>query len=90
MILCLAKSEQIVPGLADVDNVNTIWSGLPEVWLHVNLQVLGSEVALSCEEHLNVLGGSIENGWELGWCHLCDLTYIEGQIGREELLSAMG
>lgn len=58
-----------IPGLANVDHVDTIRASLPEVRLHVNLQVLGTQVALSCEEHLNVLGGGIENGGEVRGGH---------------------
>jgi hypothetical protein len=67
-------SRLLVPSLANVDDVDSIWSSLPEVRFHVNLQVLGSKVALSCEEHLYVLGGGIENGGKVRGSHLCDLT----------------
>lgn len=66
----LAHSIRNIPGLADVDNVDSVWAGLPEVVIHVNLQVLGAKVALSCEEQLNVLSGGVEARWELGWGHL--------------------
>ena len=56
-----SSPEFSVPGLANVDNIDSIRASLPEVWLHVNLQVLGSKVALSAQEHLNILRGSIEN-----------------------------
>ena len=46
----------------------------------MNLQVLGSQMALSCEEHLNILGSSIEDWGELGRCHLCNLTCDDSQI----------
>lgn len=39
----------------------------------MNLQVLGTEVALGSEEHLNVLLGSVENAGEVGGGHDCDL-----------------
>ena len=29
-----------LPGLANVDHVDSIWASLPEVWLHVDLEVL--------------------------------------------------
>lgn len=35
------------PGLANVDDVHTIDTGLPQVGLHVHLKVLGTEVALA-------------------------------------------
>ena len=34
------------PGLANVDDVDTVGAGLPEVRLHVDLEVLGTDVAL--------------------------------------------
>lgn len=58
-----------VPGLANVHNVDTILTGLPQVLLHVSLQVLAAEVALSRQEHLDVLGGGIEGGGEVGGSH---------------------
>ncbi len=61
--------ERLLPGLANVDDIDSIRASLPEVVLHVNLHVLGAQVALSCEEHLNVLGGGIENGGELRRSH---------------------
>lgn len=36
-----------IPGFANVDHIDAIWTGLPEVWLHVHLHVLGTNVALS-------------------------------------------
>lgn len=39
--------EMLVPGLANVDDIDSIRAGLPEVRFHVNLQVLGSEVDTS-------------------------------------------
>lgn len=61
--------EFLLPGLANVDDIDSIRASLPEVVLHVNLHVLGAQVALSCEEHLNVLRGGIENGGELRRSH---------------------
>jgi hypothetical protein len=54
-----------IPSLSNVNNIDSIRSSLPEVRLHVNLQVLGSKVALSREKMLNVLGGRIENRGEI-------------------------
>lgn len=62
-IFCHAISH--IPGLANVQDVNTVGAKLPEVRLHVNLEVLGSQVALSRQEHLNVLGRGVENRGEL-------------------------
>ncbi len=58
------------PGLADVDHVDSIWTSLPQVWLHVDLQVLGADVTLSREQHLNVLRGGIEDGGEIVGRHV--------------------
>jgi len=58
------------PSLADVDDVDTIWSSLPKVRLHVDLQILRADMALSCEQHLHVLRGSIEYGWKVVGRHL--------------------
>lgn len=49
-----------IPGLPDVQDVDTVGAKLPEVRLHVNLEVLGSQVALSRQETLNVLGRGVE------------------------------
>lgn len=61
-----------IPGLANVDHVDSIWASLPEVWLHVDLEVLGPKVALSCKKHLNVLRGRIEDRGEVVRGHLDD------------------
>lgn len=58
-----------IPGLANVQDVNTVGAKLPEVRLHVNLEVLGSQVALSRQEILNVLGRGVENRRELRGGH---------------------
>jgi|SRR5688572_4597911 hypothetical protein len=58
-----------IPGLANVQDVDTILTGLPQVRLHVSLQVLAAEVALSRQEHLDVLGGGIEDRGEVGGSH---------------------
>lgn len=38
----------------------------------MNLQVLGAQVALGGQEHLNVLAGSIENAGQVSGRHDCD------------------
>ncbi len=67
----IAKLQKLcnIPGLANVDDIDTIGSCLPEVGLHVNLQVLGSEMGLRREEHLDVLRRRIEDGGESGGRH---------------------
>lgn len=57
------------PGLADVDHVDAVRASFPQIGLHMHLEVLGSEVALCCEQHLNVLGGSIEDRRKVRWRH---------------------
>ena len=68
------RSSEYIPGLANVDHIDSIRSGLPQVRFHVNLHVLRSQVTLSCKKHLNVLRRRIENRRELRRRHLCDLT----------------
>lgn len=58
-----------IPGLANVDHIDSVGAGLPEIRLHVHLEVLGTQVALSSKEHLNVLRGRVENRGELGGGH---------------------
>ncbi len=66
--------EMLVPGLANVDDIDSIRAGLPEVRFHVNLQVLASKVSSTGEQHLNVLRRGIEDRGKLGRSHLCGLT----------------
>lgn len=56
---------ECLPGFADVDHVDTVRTGLPEVGLHVDLEILGAEMALGCEQHFDVLGGGIEDWGEV-------------------------
>ena len=58
-----------IPGLANVQDVDTVGAGLPQVGLHVHLKVLGTKVALGSKEHLNVLRGRVENRGEVGGGH---------------------
>ena len=51
-----------VPSLADINHVDSIWTCLPKVRLHMDLQVLGPKMALCCEQHFNILGRGIEYG----------------------------
>lgn len=70
----MREKERIyhLPGLGDVDHIDTIRASLPEVRLHVNLEVLGTDVSLSSEEHLNVLLGGLENIGQLRGSHFDD------------------
>lgn len=64
------SQNNLLPGLTNVQDVDTVGSGLPQVWLHVHLEVLGSEMALGSEEHLDVLLSRVEDRGEVGGSHL--------------------
>lgn len=69
--LCLSQRKlQNVPGLANVDNVDTIGTGLPKVGLHMHLEVLAPDVGLSGQEHLNVRTGRVEDRRRAAGGHL--------------------
>lgn len=59
-----------VPGLADVDDIDTVGAGLPEVGLHVNLEVLRAEMALGGQEHLDVLRRRVHSSGQIRRRHL--------------------
>ena len=65
-----AKGLEHLPGLANVDHLDTIGTSLPEVLLHMSLQILAAKVAVGSNEHLNVLAGGIEDGWKACGRHL--------------------
>jgi len=70
-----------VPSLADVDHVDAVGPGLPQVWLHVHLQVLAADVALRGQQHLNVLRRGVEGRGELlcgGHLRGCCRCWCEG------------
>lgn len=75
-----------LPCLADVDHVDTVWASLPQIRLHVNLQVLGAQMTLRCEQHLHILGGGIECRGEVIRRHVASLDisavsrYNEGLV----------
>ena len=52
---------RFLPGLSNVDHVNSIWACLPQIRLHMSLHILGAQMTLSCKKHLNILRGSIEH-----------------------------
>jgi len=66
--------HNLLPGLANVDNIDAIGARLPQVRLHVHLHVLGPEMALCGEQHLDVLRRRVENGGEVAGSHLCGLA----------------
>lgn len=57
----LVRSTLDSPGLANVDDVDAIRARLPQVRLHMSLQVFAAKVAVGSKEHLNVLAGRIED-----------------------------
>lgn len=62
--------EEHIPGLANVDDIDAVWASLPQVWLHVDLEVLCANVALGGQEHLNVLSSGVERRWKVLSGHL--------------------
>lgn len=64
------SEHDLLPGLANVDNIDTVGARLPQVRLHVNLEVLGTEMRLSGKEHLDVLRRRVEDGGKVGGSHL--------------------
>lgn len=59
-----------LPSLANIDHVDAVLASLPQVRLHVNLQVLATQVRLGSEEHLNVMAGGVERRGQVGRGHL--------------------
>ena len=59
-----------IPYFSNVNHINTIRASLPQVWLHVNLQILGAKMTACSQQHLNVLRSSIECLRKIGWRHL--------------------
>ena len=55
------SDTKVLPGLSNVDHIDSIRASLPEVRFHVDLHVFRAQMALSCQKHLNVLGRSIED-----------------------------
>lgn len=78
LLLLPGSENNLLPGLANVDDIDSIRSGLPEVWLHVNLAVLASEVGTCGEHHLDILESCVHDGWQLScglcWGHVCGLN----------------
>ena len=78
-----ARSENnLLPRLADVDHVDTIGSGLPQVRLHVHLEVLCAEMALGSQEHLNVRLRGVEDRGQVAGSHFDGFGTVEaGRMG---------
>ena len=49
------------PSLPNIEDIDTVSTGLPQVRLHVNLEILVAKMALRSQEHFNVLAGGVEN-----------------------------
>ena len=54
-----------IPGLGYVDEVNAVWSCLPQVWFHMHLEVLAANMGLRSQQVLDILGGRVEDGGEV-------------------------
>jgi hypothetical protein len=80
--------DNLLPGLANVQNVDTVGPGLPQVRLHVHLEVLAAEMALRSQEHLNVLLGGVEDGGEVGRSHV-DGSGLYKLVGIQRLSSCV-
>lgn len=79
-----ARSEHdLLPRLANVDDIDTVGPGLPQVGLHVHLEVLCAEVALGSEEHLDVLLGGVEDGGKVAGSHLVGLA-LQKLVGMKK------
>ena len=48
-----------------MQNVDTVGPRLPQVWLHVHLQILAADVALRAQQHLDVLRRGVERRREV-------------------------
>jgi hypothetical protein len=59
------RRDRGLPCLSNIDHVDAIRTGLPQIWLHVYLQVLGAEMALSSEQHLDILRSGVEACWKI-------------------------
>ncbi len=53
--------HQLLPGLAEVDDVHTILAAAPHIALHVGVAVLGAKVDIGSQEEFEVL---LTEGWE--------------------------
>ena len=78
-----------IPSLANVDDVHAVRPRLPQVGLHVDLHVLAADVALRRQQHLDILRGGIEDGREVGGCHLRGVAVgakRRGCVGQESVV----
>jgi hypothetical protein len=61
--------DNLLPRLADVDYIDTVGPGLPQVRLHVHLEVLCAEMALGRKEHLDVRLGGVKDRGKVAGSH---------------------
>jgi hypothetical protein len=79
-----------LPGLPNVDYVDSVRASLPQIWLHVNLQVLRPHVTLCCEEHFNILRGRIKDCGEVCGRHDCGRRGCQSKSKQEAVDSRGG
>lgn len=73
---CSSSRGIHIPGLANVDDIDAVWASLPEVGLHVDLEVLAANVALGGQQHLDVLSSGVERRGEVLGGHLRGCRYV--------------
>lgn len=62
--------NDLLPGLSNVDNVDSVLSSFEDVWSHLGVGVLGTDVGLSGQEHLDGLLVGIERGRQFRSRHI--------------------
>jgi hypothetical protein len=78
------SQHNLLPGLANVDHIDTIGPCLPQVRLHVDLKVLAAEMRLGSEQHLDILRCGIKDGGKVARSHL------EGLASKTALFPGCG
>ena len=63
------SKDDLLPSLAEVDEVDPVSAALVDVRKHCLLDILGADVRLGGEEEVEVLLGRVENRWELSGSH---------------------
>lgn len=61
---CTGSENDLFPGLADVDDVDTILTALPNIAFHVGIAVTASKMALGREQHFDVFLGWVKDAWK--------------------------
>lgn len=83
------SKHNLLPGLANVDHIDTVGARLPQVRLHVHLEVLGTEMALGRQEHLDVLGRRVEDRGKVAGSHLDGLAVEAAAVVRRRLVASV-